>query len=110
MPTVNYPHVLQRTQVLIQSPSPDLVAMRVRDEHRQRLALRGFKRLSLKVGESQEISFDLSPRDLSFVDHDGNRKVMSGAYKLSIGSTQPVDAIASSSVAFTVSTEVAIPK
>ena len=75
-----------------------------------RLALRGFQRLSLKPGESRQITFDLSPRDLSFVDRDGNRKVMPGAYQLSIGSGQPADGMASQSAAFTVTTEQALPQ
>ncbi len=56
-----------------------------------RIALRGFQRLSLKPGESRQVSFDLSPRDLSFVDHDGHRKVMAGTYGVSVGSGQPGD-------------------
>ena len=71
-----------------------------------RIALRGFQRLSLKPGESRQISFDLSPRDLSFVDHDGNRKVMPGAYRLSVGSGQPADGVAQQSASITLTDEV----
>ena len=62
-----------------------------------RIALRGFQRLALKVGESRTVSFDLSPRDLSFVDHDGNRKMVAGTYGLSVGSGQPADGVAGAS-------------
>ncbi|WP_343730144.1 glycoside hydrolase family 3 C-terminal domain-containing protein [Duganella sp.] len=54
-----------------------------------RLALRGFQRVSLKAGERRQISFRLSPRDLSFVTRDGVRQLMPGQYKLSVGSGQP---------------------
>ncbi|EGY01048.1 putative exo-1,4-beta-xylosidase xlnD [Nitrospirillum viridazoti Y2] len=54
-----------------------------------RLALRGFQRLSLAPGESRTVSFELSPRDLSFVTRDGDRQVMVGTYQVSVGSGQP---------------------
>ncbi len=75
-----------------------------------RLALRGLQRLALKPGESRAIRFDLSPRDLSFVDRDGNRKVMSGAYTLSVGSGQPADGVPSQSAPFAVKSEIALPR
>jgi beta-glucosidase len=59
-----------------------------------RLALRGFERLSLKAGESRTLTFNLSPRDLSFVDRDGVRSVMPGDYQVSVGSGQPEAGIA----------------
>ncbi len=54
-----------------------------------RLALRGFQRLHLKAGERRELSYRLDARDLSFVDRDGVRQVMPGAYRLSVGGGQP---------------------
>lgn len=54
-----------------------------------RLALRGVQRLHLAAGGRATVSFDLSPRDLSFVDRDGHRKVMVGQYQISVGSGQP---------------------
>jgi len=75
-----------------------------------RLALRGFQRLALKAGESRQISFDLSPRDLSFVDRDGNRKVMAGAYRLTVGSGQPADGVAYSATAVTIGADTSLPK
>jgi beta-glucosidase len=60
-----------------------------------RLALRGFQRVSLKAGERKQISFRLSPRDLSFVTRDGVRQLMPGQYQLSVGSGQPAAGVAS---------------
>ncbi len=54
-----------------------------------RLALRGFQRLSLKAGERRQVSFALTPRDLSFVTRDGIRQLTPGQYRLSVGSGQP---------------------
>ena len=54
-----------------------------------RIALRGFQRLTLEPGEARKLSFDLSPRDLSFVTRDGQRQVFAGAYRISVGSGQP---------------------
>jgi beta-glucosidase len=54
-----------------------------------RVALRGFQRLTLQPGERRAISFTLSPRDLSAVDAGGEREVMVGDYRVSVGSSQP---------------------
>jgi beta-glucosidase len=59
-----------------------------------RLALRGFQRLSLKAGERRQVSFHLSPRDLSFVTRDGTRQLTPGQYRLSVGSGQPGTGVA----------------
>jgi beta-glucosidase len=52
-------------------------------------ALRGFSRVALEAGESRQVHFDLSPRDLSSVTPAGDRVVAAGVYKLSIGEGQP---------------------
>ena len=75
-----------------------------------RIALRGFQRLALAPGESRQLSFDLSQRDLSFVDHDGHREIMTGAYRLSVGSGQPADTTAVQSADFTVATKVVMAR
>jgi beta-glucosidase len=54
-----------------------------------RIALRGYQRVTLKPGETRTLRFDLSPRDLSSVSVDGVRRVLAGAYRVSIGSGQP---------------------
>lgn len=59
-----------------------------------RLALRGFQRVSLKAGERRQVSFHLSPRDLSFVTRDGIRQLTPGQYRLSVGSGQPGTGVA----------------
>ena len=52
-------------------------------------ALRSFKRVHLKPGESQNITFELKDRDLSMVSEAGEPIVAEGAYTLSIGGGQP---------------------
>ncbi|MCR6657860.1 MAG: glycoside hydrolase family 3 C-terminal domain-containing protein [Asticcacaulis sp.] len=52
-------------------------------------SLVGFKRIHLKPGESAEVSFDLTPRDLSTVDRAGNRTQIAGDYALFVGGGQP---------------------
>jgi len=52
-------------------------------------ALRGFKRVHLKPGESQEILFELKDRDLSMVSEAGDPIIAAGTYSVSIGGGQP---------------------
>ncbi|MDP4261452.1 MAG: glycoside hydrolase family 3 C-terminal domain-containing protein [Bacteroidota bacterium] len=52
-------------------------------------ALRGFKRISLKAGESKVVQFELSPADLSVVDDKGTLKQVKGKVLISIGGGQP---------------------
>jgi beta-glucosidase len=59
-----------------------------------RLALRGFQRFSLRPGERRQVTFRLSPRDLSFVTRDGARQLTPGQYKLTVGSGQPGTGVA----------------
>ncbi|WP_380786129.1 glycoside hydrolase family 3 C-terminal domain-containing protein [Sphingomonas sp. R86521] len=54
-----------------------------------RIALRGFQRVVLRPGEARQLTFDLSPRDLSSVTLDGNRSVAPGTYRVTVGSAQP---------------------
>jgi beta-glucosidase len=75
-----------------------------------RLALRGFQRVALKPGETREVSFALSPRDLSSVDLDGERRVSAGRYRVSVGSGQPDTGVASRSADFAVDKVVAVAK
>jgi beta-glucosidase len=73
-----------------------------------RLALRGFQRLSLAPGERRTVSFELSPRDLSFVTRDGQRQTMPGRYEVSVGSGQPATGVPVQSAAFTMDKAVAL--
>ena len=52
-------------------------------------ALRGFQRVHLKPGESQELHFELKDRDLSMVSVEGEPIIPAGKYSLSIGGGQP---------------------
>lgn len=52
-------------------------------------ALRGFKRVNLEAGASQEVRFELKPRDLSMVTEAGEPVVPEGEFTLFIGGGQP---------------------
>jgi beta-glucosidase len=52
-------------------------------------ALRGFKRVHLKAGESQTVQFELRDRDLSMVTEAGALAIAKGKYSISIGGGQP---------------------
>jgi beta-glucosidase len=54
-----------------------------------RIALRGFRRIHLEAGASQQVSFELKRRDLSMVTEEGNPIVAQGDYTISIGGGQP---------------------
>ena len=54
-----------------------------------RRALRGFKRVHLKPGESQKVRFELKDRDLSMVSEAGEPIIAKGNYSVSIGGGQP---------------------
>jgi len=75
-----------------------------------RLALRGFQRFTLQPGERRTIALELSPRDLSFVSRDGRRQLMTGEYRVSVGSGQPGSGVPSQSATFSLSREVALPE
>ncbi|MDZ5648221.1 glycoside hydrolase family 3 C-terminal domain-containing protein [Nitrospirillum sp. BR 11828] len=75
-----------------------------------RLALRGFQRLTLAPGESRTVSFELSPRDLSFVTRDGERQVMAGTYQVSVGSGQPDSGVPSQQGQFATTAALAIER
>ena len=74
------------------------------------IALRGFQRVHLAAGESQRVRFDLSPRDLSAVDPEGIRKVMTGKYRVFVGSGQPGTGAAVSSGGFDVKQSLELPR
>jgi len=76
-----------------------------------RRALRGVQRVSLKPGEVRELRYRLSPRDLSFVNAAGERRLIPGRYTLSVGGGQPggtgVDAV---SAAFELHSNQVLPR
>ncbi|MGM9486589.1 glycoside hydrolase family 3 C-terminal domain-containing protein [Ideonella sp. YS5] len=74
-----------------------------------RLALRGVRRVTLAPGQSQGVSFELSPRDLSFVTARGERRLIPGRYGLSVGSGQPGTGVATLSADYTIDTDIGLP-
>jgi beta-glucosidase len=52
-------------------------------------ALRGFKRVHLKPGESQKVRFELKDRDLGMVTDAGEPIIAEGVYSVSVGGGQP---------------------
>jgi beta-glucosidase len=52
-------------------------------------ALKGFKRISLKAGESKQVQFRLTPKDLSVVDDKGIPGQEKGKLTISVGGGQP---------------------
>ena len=54
-----------------------------------RVALRGFQRVNLSPGQKKQLHFELSPRDLSWVDPEGTRILSAGSFHVFVGSGQP---------------------
>jgi beta-glucosidase len=52
-------------------------------------ALKGFKRIALKAGESKTVTFTLTPEQLSLINEAGNAYQPKGKLKVSIGGGQP---------------------
>jgi beta-glucosidase len=52
-------------------------------------ALRAFTRIHLQPGESRQITLDLTPRDLSYVNEAGDRVITAGEYRVTAGGGQP---------------------
>jgi beta-glucosidase len=73
-------------------------------------ALRTVKRVTLNVGESRKLHFDLSPRDLSSVTAAGDRVVAAGAYRLSVGGGQPGNGVPTAMASFNVSGQIGLPQ
>jgi beta-glucosidase len=74
------------------------------------IALRGFQRVHLEPGEERQVSFDLSPRDLSAVTPDGQREVMPGSYRVTVGSGQPGTGVPCQAAAFSTGAAVLLPQ
>ena len=52
-------------------------------------SLEGFKRISLKKGESQNVEFTLEPRQLSMINDKNKQVVEPGYFSISVGGKQP---------------------
>ena len=63
-------------------------------------ALRGFKRVHLKPGQTETVSFTLTPRQLSLIDNQARRIVEPGEIEIQAGGGQ-IGARVSSSQALT---------
>ena len=74
------------------------------------LALRGFKRVHLKPGESQNVTFELKDRDLSMVSEAGEPIIAKGTYSVSIGGGQPNTAAATVAGTFEVKGTKTLPE
>ena len=75
-----------------------------------RHALRGARHLALKPGEARTVTFQLVPRDLSFVDATGARRLMPGRYRVSVGSGQPGGDATTLSATYSVRADVRLPE
>jgi beta-glucosidase len=75
-----------------------------------KVALRGFQRVHLGPGERRTVTFDLSPRDLSAVTTEGQREVMPGNYRVTVGSGQPGTGVPDQSATFATTAAVALPE
>lgn len=73
-------------------------------------SLAGFDRITLKAGESRDVTLHLDPRSLSSVDDKGNRAVLPGSYRLSLGGAQPQETSSKSEASFTVTGTAPLPK
>ncbi|MDR3226651.1 MAG: glycoside hydrolase family 3 C-terminal domain-containing protein [Prevotellaceae bacterium] len=63
-------------------------------------ALKGFKRIHLKAGESSKVEFSLAPSQMTVHDENNVETIVAGIIKISIGGKQPdIKAIASKQVA-----------
>ncbi|HKA17827.1 MAG TPA: glycoside hydrolase family 3 C-terminal domain-containing protein [Blastocatellia bacterium] len=52
-------------------------------------SLQGFKRVHLAPGQTQSVSFSLTPRQLSLIDNQSRRVVEPGEYEIHVGGGQP---------------------
>ena len=52
-------------------------------------SLAGVKRLSLKPGEKQTVSFTIKPEQMSVIDNNGKRVIEPGDFLVSVGGKQP---------------------
>ena len=70
--------------------------------------MRGAQRVTLQPGQGRTLTFRLSPRDLSFVTAAGERRLIAGRYRVSVGSGQPGSGAAALSAAYALRRDVAI--
>jgi beta-glucosidase len=70
----------------------------------------GFQRVTLQPGESREVQFELTPRQLSDVDRAGQRAVQPGDYRVFVGGGQPGTGAPGNEAAFSIQGSAPIPR
>jgi beta-glucosidase len=74
-----------------------------------RVALRGFQRVRLSPGETRHLHFDLTPRDLSWVNPEGSRVLAAGSFHVFVGGGQPGKGAAGEGETFVVHGALTLP-
>ncbi|HEY6448058.1 MAG TPA: glycoside hydrolase family 3 C-terminal domain-containing protein [Acidobacteriaceae bacterium] len=75
-----------------------------------RIALRGFERVHLDPGASQQVQFELRNRDISMVTDDGHPIIAAGDYTVSIGGGQPDTGAPDVTGHFHIDSQIALPE
>jgi beta-glucosidase len=75
-----------------------------------RIALRGFQRIHLDPGASQQVHFELKNRDLGMVTEDGHPIIAGGDYTISMGGGQPNTAARAVTGHFHIEGQVGLPE
>src|SRR5262249_39233502 len=73
-------------------------------------SLRAFKRVPIKAGGTQHVSFSLQDRDLSHVEEGGDRIIAAGQYGVRVGGGQPDTTAAGSDASFSVQGKKKLPE
>lgn len=80
----------------------EVVQLYIRDDYssatRPVKELKGFRRISLKPGETRSVSFDILPETLAFYDADMKYGVEKGTFTIMIGSSSRTDDLQSVSL------------
>lgn len=75
-----------------------------------RRALCGFNRVHIAARKTAHVHLTVNPRDLSYVDDAGDRRIAPGAYRLSIGGGQPTTTAQVRELSFTMEGEALLPQ
>jgi beta-glucosidase len=75
-----------------------------------RRALRAFKRVHLRHGDSQVVQLSLAPRELSHVDANGAHVISAGRYDISVGGGQPDSGLAAVKQSFVMDGQQQLPR
>jgi len=73
-------------------------------------ALRGFQRVGLGPREKKRLHFELTPRDLSWVDPAGDRMLSPGSISIFVGGGQPGEDIPGERGSFSISGSLKLPE